>query len=203
MDGFSKIFSKVFCINLDTRTDRRKKISEQAIKYGIDLSFFVVNMHKNPRRGCLLSHMNIIKMARDQCLPNVLILEDDVQFVSNPHDLHELPAQWDMLYLGGNVQEVYKDPWHANWKRVSTFTTHAYAINCTIYDMLLEQLQQWIVDTDSGKIAYKTRRSISSMPTTFTPTINVSCATQSWPYRTRIIVTSREMVNYSPYIIHK
>lgn len=146
-------FSAIYCINLDTRADRLEKVSKQISEYNVSVKFFTTTAHESPRMGCLESHLAVLTEARNLRLPNVLILEDDVVFLHK--DVPRLPKQWDMLYLGGNIQEVYKTPWHADWKRVSTYTTHAYAVNCTLYDDLIDGIMAWKAAVRSGNIKYE------------------------------------------------
>src|SRR5260370_39009551 len=57
-------------------------------------------------KGCFLSHREILRLARDQQLPNVLVMEVDLdispQFAANPGPiLHQLPEQeWGIVCFG-------------------------------------------------------------------------------------------------------
>ena len=91
-------FNKIYCINLKSRTDKRNKIEEQAKKYNLDINYFdAVAKPDNPMRGCLESHLEILKLAKRDNLDNVLILEDDCVFLRGG-ELNNLPDNWDMLY---------------------------------------------------------------------------------------------------------
>lgn len=129
----------IFCITLINRTDRRKKIAEQATKYKFNVKFHISELHENPKMGCLESHLSVLNEAKYRNLQNVLILEDDVKFLEFPY-IPQFPDRWSMLYLGGNVQKVLDTEKYALWKRITTFTTHAYAVNCSMYDILIKTL---------------------------------------------------------------
>lgn len=92
--------------------------------------------------GCVLSHLKLVKMARQSGIPNYLVLEDDVEFAPDFNDrfseaIGELPADWDMLYLGGSHMEE-PVPVTQHIARISnTFTTHAIGIRHTVYDDLI------------------------------------------------------------------
>lgn len=108
-------FSKIFIINLATRVDRRAEISDQLKLVGLSFSSPNVNLFEAIRpadaggfesigaRGCFMSHLGVLREAVS--LDNVLILEDDLDFV--PHidtlvrsAIKRLPADWGIFYGG-------------------------------------------------------------------------------------------------------
>lgn len=137
--------SKIYCINLKSRTDKRDFMVQQSKFFKFDFEFLTVDLHQDPARGCLESHLQIIKTAKDLHLPNVLILEDDAEFIRFLHSLPEFPIKWDMLYLGGNVRQIFYEQSEAlsQWKRAKCFTTHAYLLNSTLYDKIIDELPTW------------------------------------------------------------
>lgn len=80
-------FDAIVVINLPHRTDRRREMESELRKVGVSLdhvSFFdaVQSSEKGAfysagARGCYLSHMTVLKEAKD----SVLILEDDCDFM--------------------------------------------------------------------------------------------------------------------------
>jgi GR25 family glycosyltransferase involved in LPS biosynthesis len=142
--------TKIICINLRTRRDKRKFFVKQMKNQGFVedssgketgkagvFSFYKARRHRYPKIGCLTSHLNIIKKYRDSKLyDRILIFEDDAKFLDGVK-LNELPPppendDWSMLYLGGTVKDIFdysaiKET--RNWVRMSCFTTHAYMIN--------------------------------------------------------------------------
>lgn len=93
-DLVSRPIDKIFYINLDSRTDRREHMEAQIRDYALsDLCSRGVERFAaiaNPGFGiwgCGMSHLAVLKLARDQGLRNVLILEDDLQFVIPPETL--------------------------------------------------------------------------------------------------------------------
>ncbi len=99
MRGGFQYFDKVFLINLDKRADRlercKKIFEENNIADLVErFSGIVPNQEeyipftketekiKVPLYGCLLSHANIIKKAKEENLDSILVLEDDVEFVN-------------------------------------------------------------------------------------------------------------------------
>jgi glycosyltransferase involved in cell wall biosynthesis len=119
----------VVCINLKSREDKRKIVISHLKKFNIKFNFYTAILNKNPKLGCKLSHLEVIKNAINREYKQILIVEDDVKFITRPNiDISALPSNWDMCYLGGTVYRVL-DKNNPNWYRVQCWTTHAYIIN--------------------------------------------------------------------------
>ena len=58
---------------------------------------------------------------------NITCLEDDAILNVN-YTIPKPPDNWDMIYLGGTVKNILHD-YSDKWKKVQTWTTHAYMIN--------------------------------------------------------------------------
>ncbi len=119
-----------YVINLKERKDKRKYITHQLEKKGIPYKLFSADKHPtSPKRGCLESHLTIIKRCvEEKKYDKLMIFEDDAKFIRSISDLKRVPEDWDMLYLGGTVFRVL-DKKHQGWTKVQTWTTHAYIIN--------------------------------------------------------------------------
>jgi hypothetical protein len=70
------------------------------------MRFPAASYHGCPNTGCLLSHANVLEMAYNMNLHNVLILEDDFIFIANAAKIHEdikaffqMNIDWDVLML--------------------------------------------------------------------------------------------------------
>ena len=162
-------FDKVVCINLDRRPDRLNESKQQWAKNGLDVErISAVDgnpmkwKHESERQvnlpnvrlgsfpgvaGCIASHTNVWKRAKEEGWKNVLIIEDDCDFVHQVQErfkerIDQIPKDWDMLYFGG-VHEtrggVYipeKISEHAV-KCARMITTTCYAISESVYDLAL------------------------------------------------------------------
>ena len=63
------------------------------------------------RVGCFLSHLKIMKYAIDNNLTNILVLEDDVNFIKdNINNNIEPPEDADICYLGGMFWHLKEEP---------------------------------------------------------------------------------------------
>jgi len=119
----NSFFGPAFCINLEEERERLSSFTRGAREAGIVFERFeaipgvLCGTTKIPLRdgvplsaghvGCLLSHRAIIQRAKAGGWPSVLIFEDDAVFHPDANGIFdavvaEIPAKWDMLYLGGH-----------------------------------------------------------------------------------------------------
>jgi len=127
----------VFVISLVNRQDRRQKVTKELKDQKIPFQFFDGIADENPILGCTMSHIGVIKIAREKKLPYVLIFEDDAKFV-RPFKIPKLPENWDMLFLGACVNKIY-DEYYFRWKRCSSWYAHAYIVKASLYDRIIEE----------------------------------------------------------------
>ena len=103
----------VFVINLEHRVDRRTAMRNQLSQIGWNAEFFAAVRPKSVEgfpsigaHGCFLSHLSVLKVARDAGADQVVILEDDVNFVPGFSEqwnssISALAAQdWSIFYPG-------------------------------------------------------------------------------------------------------
>jgi len=125
------------CINLKERTAKKKWMKKQARQQKMKLNFFSATLHQNPRRGCMESHLTVIRDAIKQGHKYLLILEDDALFVRPLKTLPAPPSDWALLYLGGTVNHIFAREKQEEklqrgknvWIRMTCWTTHAYIVN--------------------------------------------------------------------------
>lgn len=144
-------FAGIFYINLDSRLDRRNETIKEFQKYGIGAVRVpgVVyrgfgNKHRDACFGNHLAHANCLEIAKRNNLPCCLIFEDDVEFFEEAVEnlsqaIIELPKDWDMFYLGANMDRfsAYQISDHIA-RLEGAFATHAYAVKDCLYDKLIE-----------------------------------------------------------------
>ncbi len=93
-------FEKIYCINLDHRTDRWQQCCDIFNEYGItdkvERFSAVQYKHKDQsyskamgQLGCSASHFEITKNALERKLENYLVLEDDFCFLDDDTTFHE------------------------------------------------------------------------------------------------------------------
>lgn len=109
-DGFEH---ETYVINLPQRTDRRSGMQEELSRIGWDAQFFPAirpasagGFSSIGAHGCFLSHLAVLKAARNSGAARVVILEDDVNFVRGFRKkwnaaIENLSAhEWSMFYPG-------------------------------------------------------------------------------------------------------
>lgn len=131
-----------YIINLKERVDRKSYILDE-IKKLPGLSYEIVDAIRDETKTCFASHIKCIQQAKDNRLPYVLILEDDAMFtddcitIFNSVFAEIQSQQWDMLYLGANLNSSAQSITPLLLKLSGAYTTHAYMVHERFYDTIL------------------------------------------------------------------
>lgn len=104
------------------------------------------------KRGCLFSHINVLKTIVDQGIQLATIFEDDVFFHPDWATLSglyfdETPADYDVIFMGNSVDSLRAGI--ANSALVLTdscFSPHAYVVTLEGAKRLLDASLNWRVD---------------------------------------------------------
>jgi GR25 family glycosyltransferase involved in LPS biosynthesis len=149
----NEIFPLVYFTNMDYRPDRRAQI-EHLLVHGLHVSPVRMpgvvytgtsNKRWNGFIGCGLCHLEILKVAQAQN-QNILIFEDDALLINDytniiQNAINELPENWDMLYLGGNIcSHITRVSSHLG-RLTHAQSTHAYGVNKNFLDELIDYLE--------------------------------------------------------------
>lgn len=149
------VFPHKVCINLARRADRweqmRLKFARHRIRGvrrisaadGQALSVPPGWPNTPGAYGCLLSHLRVVRQARELGLPAVLIFEDDVVFDDRLQDnfrtyIAQVPRDWDMLHFGAlhlNEPVLISENVHRIRR---AYSTYAYALKRTVFDAFIE-----------------------------------------------------------------
>jgi glycosyl transferase, family 25 len=141
----------VYYINLDTRPDRKTHVESQLDSIGIkQYTRFSACMMANGAIGCSTSHLKILEMAREQNLPHVLIVEDDIEFTKpdvfvkqiNQFLSHNDPTTYDVLLLAGNNIPPYKKHGESSVQVSHCQTTTSYLVQSHYYDTLIKNFTE-------------------------------------------------------------
>lgn len=149
----SKYIDKIFYINLDKRTDRRAEIENELMEYDLIEKAERYSAIYTPHSGivgCGWSHLNVLKKARDSGCKNVLIFEDDFQFIV-PKDQFEAELtrffesniEYDvclLAYIIQRSQDVEQYPFVG--KILDGQTASAYLVNEHYIQRLID-LYEW------------------------------------------------------------
>lgn len=181
MSNVFDFFDGIFFINMNHRKDRLESVTTEFEKQNIDADrypgckVYIEDLHPSTYNqlvsphgtkakyiesaiGCKTSQYNIIRLAKERGYKNVLIFEDDIQFVFDKETtaetlkgaLSELPEDYDLLYFSGNHLHPLQDVGKKFLKRTSgTLTCHAYCINSKIFDFLLDDMMRVGIEIDN------------------------------------------------------
>lgn len=106
--------------------------------------------------GCTMSHIQALKIAKENEWPWVIILEDDViladDFVKRIKLLHKLlPEKWEHVYLSGipgAEPAAIALMFPTLLPSIFTECTHSMMINKSAYDKILNKLSRFETTTD-------------------------------------------------------
>lgn len=150
-------FKNKFCINLDHRTDRWQQCQEEFSKHHIfnvqrlsatygnpdNLKHNMQQLPILPNIGVTLSHLRILKYAKENNLEDVLVFEDDVVFADDFNKkfdayFNDIPKNWDMIYFSdtnvGGLESVTENI----WRTFGSLTSHSYIIKNSVYDKFID-----------------------------------------------------------------
>jgi len=166
-----ELFPLQFIINLDERFDRLALAKKEFAKIGINPIRFSAIKNENPALGCFQSHLEILKIAREKN-ENVLIFEDDIEFVEGAKEIIESSltdldmGYWDMWYGSGNILK----PAYQISKHLARLThcqsTHFYAIQKSFLCDLISFLEKniYILDVLYAEVVIPNNNCYISVP---------------------------------------
>ena len=138
---------EIFYINLNHRTDRNKHVLQQIETIGCNGIRIEAVECKQGAIGCGMSHIRCLELAKEQNLPFVCIVEDDITF-TNP-DLFRAQLDsflsssidWDVLLLGTNMGPPF-DKEEGCLRVFNAQTTTGYIVKQHYYDTLLNSFKK-------------------------------------------------------------
>ena len=147
MKTFAEWFDAGFCINLDHRADRWDQSRQELEQIGLKGRVHrFPGYHKVKRcdgsisgnAGCTASHRGVLEIIAFFNYHRALVLEDDFARVHPIENFNqywseiqqEIPADWDLIYLGGHYGEAPKYRVSKHIIRCnSMLTTSSYIVN--------------------------------------------------------------------------
>jgi glycosyl transferase family 25 len=172
--SIDEVFPYQICINLDRRPDRWRQMQRKFNQNGIHSvqRFSALDgeslklpenwIHTRGAYGCLRSHLQVVRNARELSAPYVLIFEDDVAFADHLEKkfslcMDQLPPDWDMLFFGAlHRDEPIKVA--DNIARITkAYSTYAYALRNTVFDDFIELNRQSDQELDNNNLVLQQR----------------------------------------------
>jgi glycosyl transferase family 25 len=132
---------KVVYINLKSRTDRRARIEKELLIFPYNkIIRFDGRKHMVKYAGCTLSHIGVLEMAIKNNWSNVLIVEDDMKFISNDFSLVKKLSSnaYDVISFGGANIDYDPDTYKLNRATLA----HCYLVSRSYYHTLLQNLKE-------------------------------------------------------------
>lgn len=134
------IFERRVC--LTTNPAEWQKAEVEFARVGLLLSKFQSIPDAGPHQSFNRSTHWILYEFYESGADSLLFLEDDCEFRDLDHleqALSELPADWDIVYLGANILEAKPEKYSEHLYRVrEAWTTHAIAYRRKVIPFLLE-----------------------------------------------------------------
>jgi glycosyl transferase family 25 len=150
----SQNINKIFYINLDKRKDRKEEIESELTKYNLFDKSERIRAIETPGQGilgCTMSHLNAIKLAKERNYDNVLILEDDFQFMISKEEFEnqlktffESQISYDVCMISYNIQRSEQTEHTFLKKVIEAQTASGYIIHNSFYDKMIE-LYEWAI----------------------------------------------------------
>ena len=140
----------VVYINLAERKDRKLHIEKEIEKLnGIYKTKERIDAvkHKVGAKGCALSHIKALNLAKTKGWKNVLIVEDDLTFyeASAPLIIAYVTSsyQFDVLLIAGNIKSSSKKETLGLARALKVLTTACYLVRDHYYDILIN-VMMWL-----------------------------------------------------------
>ena len=165
----SQNLNKIFYINLDKRNDRKDEIEKELTNYNLfnnSERFSAIQIPDHGILGCTMSHLEVIKIAKERKYKQVLILEDDFYFtvskeefenqLTNFFDLH---ISYNICMISYNLNSSSPTEYPYLLKVLDGQTASGYIIHESFYDSMInlyeyaipqlkETRQHWIYAND-------------------------------------------------------
>jgi glycosyl transferase family 25 len=135
-------------INLNKREDRRKEMEEMFSSYGLQAERVEAIEKKPGIVGCGYSHLKALKLAQSKKYKNVLILEDDFEFIVPKEELLEeikklKTISYDVVMLSYNI--VADKPYNTFLRKViDASTASGYLVHSRFYNNLISLYSKYI-----------------------------------------------------------
>jgi GR25 family glycosyltransferase involved in LPS biosynthesis len=137
----------IFYINLNHRTDRNKHVLQQIETIGCTGIRIEAVECKQGAIGCGMSHIRCLELAKENNLPFVCIVEDDITFTDPDVFRAQLDSflsssiDWDVLLLGTNMGPPF-DKEEGYLRIFNAQTTTGYIVKQHYYDTLLNSFKK-------------------------------------------------------------
>jgi GR25 family glycosyltransferase involved in LPS biosynthesis len=143
---------KIIYINLERRKDRKEQIEKQLDEFKLSYERFeAIDNKEQGTLGCGYSHLNVLKLAKERGYKNILILEDDFEFLVSKEDFEEqlnnffkLGLKYDVCFLSYNLIRYEELKNNVVNKGLEVQTASGYIVNNNYYDKLINLYEEYL-----------------------------------------------------------
>jgi hypothetical protein len=157
-DSLLAVFDRICIINLPERTDRRRAVTRELKRQGLDPDDARIRFTAAQRpdacagfpsigaHGCYLSHLQTLEQALQDGVQRLLVLEDDVMLSATLADSAPLLAprlvgeRWHLAYPG-HCRPAMPGPLHWHSSREALVCAHCYAVHRGALPLLIAHLR--------------------------------------------------------------
>lgn len=127
-----------------------QRITQQLDSYGLAYTVFPATANIDGAHGLRLTMARLFESVTD---PEILVLEDDCCFLHNPvialeSALPELPTDYDLLFLGGNVYKPAAKHSEHLYRLTACVGNHAVVYTRAVMDKMAALYKQATKPTD-------------------------------------------------------
>lgn len=178
INEFEKVsWDKIYIINLERRPDRKKEMMNKLEKLGLENYEFVnavdgqkdkiknsyeklkidkkTKISSQGHYGCSLSHIKVLKKAKENGYKKIMVLEDDIDFDDDfINKINKIMVpKFDFLYLGGPILEykLFTESWG---KHKEIMGTYGYIVKSELYDDLIKIISKFKYTIDITLIEF-------------------------------------------------
>jgi glycosyl transferase family 25 len=136
---------KIIYINLQKRTDRKNTIEKELDNFKLKYQRFeAIETPGFGILGCGLSHLSVLKFAKEKNYKNILILEDDFTFIVSKEEFENQIKSFFSLQIGFDVCMLSYNLFHSIetdnkfvGKILEAQTASGYIVNNHYFDKLI------------------------------------------------------------------
>jgi len=139
----------IFYINLEERVDRKELIEIELNNFDLKYERFSAIKDEMGIYGCGLSHLSVLKLAKEREYKNVLIFEDDFTFLVSKEEFETFLDQFfnhiekfDVCMLAYNTQKEEATNHSFVKKIIESQSASAYLVNHHYYDKLIHLYEE-------------------------------------------------------------
>ena len=138
----------IYYINLKERIDRKKHVESELDKLCWNYKRFDAVKAKSGRVGCSMSHLKLLRMAKKDKLPYIVIIEDDIQFKDVElfkklfNNFMDSKLEYDVFLLAGNLRHPAVKITENIIRAYRSFTTTGYIVKSHYYDKMIKNIQE-------------------------------------------------------------